>query len=201
MIAFRGVALLSFGVGVYAVVGYAFWPVGALVHPDMRASFEAHSLGVRLHAFCAAFALLLGPLQFMPGVRATHPAIHRLCGRLYLAVGVGVGGISGLYISAFAFGGFVSSAGFALLALAWLYTGIRAYVAVRSRAIGAHRRWMTRNYALAFAAVTLRIYVGLGMAAGGSFETIYPWIAWLCWLPNIALAEHLLRRTASPTGS
>jgi len=195
MIVFRCIALLSFGVAVYAIVGYACWPVGALVEPDMRASFETHALGIRIHAFCAALALLLGPLQFMSKLRARHPAVHRLCGRLYLLVGVGGGGLSGLHVAAFAYGGPAAQGGFTSLALAWLYTGTRAYTAVRRLDIESHRRWMMRNYALSFAAVTLRIYVGIGMAAGGSLGAIYPWIAWLCWIPNLVLVEYAIQRS------
>lgn len=47
--------------------------------------------------------------------------------------------------------------GLAGLALAWLYTGLRAYLAIRARDIAAHRCWMVRNFALAFASVTLRL--------------------------------------------
>jgi hypothetical protein len=53
---------------------------------------------------------------------------------------------------------------------------------------------MTRNYALAFAAVTLRLYVPLSIAAGGEFEQVYAPIAWLCWVPNLLAAEFLVRR-------
>ncbi len=38
-----------------------------------------------------------------------------------------IGGLSGLYISQFAYGGVVDKAGFATLATCWLYTGLRAY--------------------------------------------------------------------------
>lgn len=54
---------------------------------------------------------------------------------------------------------------------------------------------MTRNYALTFAAVTLRIYMGLFFAVGLDFEEFYPSLAWLCWVPNLILVEWwLLRR-------
>jgi hypothetical protein len=61
---------------------------------------------------------------------------------------------------------------------------------------------MTRSYALTFAAVTLRLYLALAIAAGAVF-TAYPYIAWLCWLPNLAVAELLIRfrpALANPIG-
>jgi len=46
---------------------------------------------------------------------------------LSLGVGVLVGGLAGLVMAAHGFDGLASRLGFAALALAWLYTGARAY--------------------------------------------------------------------------
>ena len=187
------ICLLSIGVAVYALVSYALFPLGASVHPDMRATFELHRIGIYSHVFAAAVALLLGPLQFSRRLRTAHPALHRVSGRIYLVAGVCVGGLAGLYMAMFAYGGIVSSIGFALLALAWLYTGARAYAAARARQFRAHRAWMVRNFALAFAAVTLRIELGLAFSAGLPFESVYPLVAWVSWVPNLVAAEMFLR--------
>ena len=95
-----------------------------------------------------------------------------------------------------AFGGLPARLGFGVLALLWLYTGYRAYRAIRARDIAAHRRWMVRNFALTFAAVMLRLYLPSAMASGMAFELAYPVIAWLCWVPNLVVAEWIIRRTA-----
>ena len=79
--------------------------------------------------------------------------------------------------------------GFATLALCWLYTGLRAFLAIRRRAIEDHRRWMVRNFALTFAAVMLRIYIPASILAGVDFAVAYPFIAWLCWVPNVVIAQ------------
>ena len=111
---------------------------------------------------------------------------------MYLGAGVLVGGVSGLYLSWFAFGGPVARLGFATLAVGWLYTGARAYVAIRNRRIDEHRRWMVRNFALAFAAVMLRLYVPASVVAGADFGVAYSVIAWLCWVPNLIVAEAIV---------
>jgi hypothetical protein len=193
---FALLTLLSFSVALYALLAYGALPVGALVHPSMRANFEIHRLGIYTHIFASSLALLLGPAQFLQGLRTRRPALHRWLGRLYLGVGVLFGGLGGLYMSRYAFGGAVSTGGFGLLALAWLYTGVQAYRAARARHFAAHRVWMVHNSALSLAAVTLRMYLGLGLAAGLPFERIYPVIAWLCWLPNLLVAQLLVRREA-----
>jgi uncharacterized membrane protein len=182
---------LALGVAGYAVVGYGVMPLGSLVHPDMKADFAAHPVGVYCHVFASAVALLLGPFQFSARLRRARLHLHRWMGRIYLGVGVLIGGLSGLYLAPFAFGGPVARLGFAALALCWLYSGWRAYCAIRRGLIDEHRKWMVRNFSLAFAAVTLRLYLPASIVAGVDFAIAYPVIAWLCWLPNLLAAEWL----------
>jgi hypothetical protein len=46
-----------------------------------------------------------------------------------------------------------------------------------------------RNFALTFAAVTLRIYLPLSNVVGIDFDVAYPVIAWIAWVPNLLVAE------------
>jgi len=186
--------VLSISVSVYALVVYGFLPFGSLVYPDIRASFELHPGVVYLHVFGAMVALALGPFQFSPRLRISRPHLHRWCGRAYLGAGVLIGGLAGFYMAFFAFGGLASRLGFACLAVAWLYTGFRAYQAIRARDVAAHRRWMLRNFALTFGAVMLRLWVPASVMSGIPFEQAYPVIAWLCWVPNLLLAELIIRQ-------
>jgi uncharacterized membrane protein len=189
---------LSLGVAAYAAVGYGLMPIGALVHPDMKGGFVAHPVGVYLHVFAAAVALLLGPFQFSARLRRTRTQLHRWMGRLYLGVGVSLGGLSGLYIAQFAYGGITARLGFGLLAVCWLYTGARAYLAIRGRAVDEHRKWMVRNFSLGFAAVMLRLYIPASVVAGIDFAVAYPVIAWLCWLPNLLVAAAINNASKTP---
>lgn len=188
--------LFSIGVAGYAVFAYGVLPLGSLVHPDMKASFLAHPVGIYTHAFASVVALALGPFQFSVGLRQKRITVHRWLGRAYLSVGVLVGGLSGIYMAQYAFGGPVARFGFALLASLWLYTGVRAYLAVRRGAIGEHRKWMVRNFALTFAAVMLRLYFPVAIAAGFDFAAAYAVIAWLCWVPNVIFAERCYNRVS-----
>ena len=187
--------ILSLGVAGYAVGVYGFLPLGVALHPDMRAAFEAHRTGVYAHIFASAVALVLGPMQFSARLRAARPRLHRWLGRLYLGVGVMVGGGAGLFLAFNAFGGLVARLGFGCLAALWLYSGFRAYRAIRARDVAAHRRWMVRNFALTFAAVTLRLWLPASMVLGIPFQNAYPVIAWLCWIPNLLLAELAFNQT------
>jgi uncharacterized membrane protein len=193
---FIALSVLSLGVVGYAVAVYALLPLGAAVHPDMRTTFEAHArLAIYAHVFASAVALALGPFQFVTRLRATHSGLHRWSGRLYLGLGVLVGGIAGLFVAFSAFGGPLARVGFVCLAVAWLVSGIKAYQAIRSQDVVSHRRWMVRNFALTFAAVTLRFWLPGMIVSGVSMDVAYPVVAWLCWVPNVLIAELLFNKS------
>ncbi|MBR7801744.1 DUF2306 domain-containing protein [Undibacterium fentianense] len=189
--------LSSVAIAAYAVVAYAAFPLGSLVHPDMRTNFEQHRAIVYTHIFASCLALLIGPFQFSTQLRAIFPIWHRRLGKIYLCLGVLLGGVSGLVMANTAYGGIASNLGFGILALLWLYTGLSAYRSIRIGDINAHQRWMIRNFALSLAALSLRIYLPLILIFGLSFSFWYPIISWLCWVPNLIIAEWLFNRSLS----
>lgn len=188
--------LASWGVVGYAIVAYGTKPAGATVHPEMMKAFQANLPVVYAHVFGSAVALILGPLQFSKRLRAKAPAVHRVLGRAYLFLGVGVGGVAGLWMSTFAYGGLTGRLAFATLAVLWLVSAALALRAILRRDIAAHKRWMIRNFAMTFAAVTLRIMLGTSFALDLPFGVAYPVIAWICWPPNLLVAEWIIRRSA-----
>jgi uncharacterized membrane protein len=186
--------LLILIVAAKAIYYYGFTPLTTAAPPPFVANYQGHKFGLYAHIFAAVLALLLGPLQFWTRLRLQYRQLHRLMGRAYLGLGVLVGGLSGLYMSQFAFGGPAVKFGFAALAVAWLYTGFKAYQSIRAGEIAQHRAWMVRNFSLTLAAVSLRVYLPLSMMAGVQFGTAYAIIAWLCWVPNLLLAELVWNR-------
>jgi hypothetical protein len=147
-----------------------------------------------LHIVTSAVALAAGALQFSARVRATAIESHRWVGRLYV-IGVLLGGLSGLVLATRAQGGLPARVGFAFLAVLWLGTTTMGFVRIRAGRVADHRPWMIRSYALVLAAVTLRIYMPLSAIAGLPFESAYPAVAWLCWVPNLIVAEWLIDRS------
>jgi uncharacterized membrane protein len=151
------------------------------------------------HIFLGGLALITGFSQFFPRLRKKRLNLHKILGKIYL-LSVLLSGSAGLLIAYFATGGIIPAMGFAMLAILWLYTSVNAYTSIRQKNITAHQKWMIRSYALCFAAVSLRIYLPtfIGLL-GMSFISAYKIIAWLCWVPNIILAEWLIvRRVHSP---
>ena len=149
------------------------------------------------HVVFAPVALALVPFQLWQGLRNRRPIVHRVLGRLY-GLAILISGASGLWLAATTMAGPVAAFGFGLLAVLWLgTTGRGISLAIRGDRV-AHRRWMIRSIALTLAAVTLRIQIPMGMMLDIPFDTAYPAIAWLCWVPNLIVAEMIVRWPRRP---
>ena len=145
-----------------------------------------------IHIAGAATALLVGPVQFIPWIRVRRRRLHRWLGWTYV-VGCLIGAVGGFIIAFGSTAGPIATGGFASLAVIWLITNIQGWLAARERRFEAHRAWMIRSLALTFAAVTLRLYLPLPPMAGISFVDGYRAISYLCWIPNLILAELYIR--------
>ncbi|MBO8164633.1 MAG: DUF2306 domain-containing protein [Brevibacillus sp.] len=193
------VASFSFLTGGYFIAVYSFSgqpsPMIATKLSLGEVLDQTWYLFLYIHVFCSSLAILTGPLQFVGRLRTRLPRLHRRLGLLYM-LGVGTGGLSGLYLSFFATGGWLAATGFASLSLLWLWTAWQGMQHIRSASIQDHRKWMIRNFSLTCAAITLRVYLPLSMIIFGlaAYETYYAWIAWLCWVPNLCAAEWYIRR-------
>ncbi len=146
-----------------------------------------------LHIWGASAALALGAVQFFAGFRAKYPVVHRWIGRSY-AVSILIAGVAGFVVALGVAGGPVAGVGFALLAIFWIGVTFNAVRLARARRIAEHKRWMIRSFALTFAAVTLRLYLLGFMGAGFSYTEASVYLAWMCWVPNLIVAEWFLRR-------
>ena len=83
--------------------------------------------------------------------------------------------------------------GCALLAVSWLAVTARGIWLARKGDIARHRQWMIRSFALTFAAVTLRLQLPVLFLLGMNYETASNVIGWTCWVPNLIVAEWLIR--------
>lgn len=180
----------------YAVAGYALFLVAIGFALDGGPHADNHLPWVlHVHIAVSAFALLTGPTQFRRRMHATHPGLHRLLGRVYVASCV-AGGLTGLVSATMTAYGFAAGLGLALLAVLWVASTVLALRFIVRGDVRRHREWMIRSFALTFAAVTLRVYLGLTSAAGLPILVGYPIAVWLSWVPNLAAAQWWIRRTA-----
>lgn len=214
---FRGswivMTLLAVSVTVFAAGPYLSMNREASAIPINPNAF-LHYAGLVAHAVTGGVALLIGPFQFLHWLRARKPALHRALGRVYI-VAVLLGASMALYSALVSTAGFVAQLGFGVLAILWLYSVLRALAAIRAGRIQEHRLWMTRNFALTFAAVVLRVWLGAGIAVlvvNGSFDgnvsgnPVYTSAAWISWVAPLLVTEWFIvprilgRSTGAGTG-
>jgi uncharacterized membrane protein len=154
-----------------------------------------------LHIAGGGVALLLSPVQFIARLRERAPRVHRANGRVVL-VAIGVGGLSGLVLAPLNVAGPIGVAGFGALAALWVTFATLGFRAIRRGDVTTHRRWMVRTFALTYAAVTLRLWLGIlitAMAVSGvdpdvAFDRAYLVVPFLAWVPNLLVAQWWLAR-------
>ena len=198
------------------VVGYALVTYGPLdptaSRVGLRPGLGWHFPLLLAHIFAGVVALTLGPLQLVRRLRR-RPLVHRYLGRAYLFAGVFPASVAGVGVALLTTAGPVAAAGLAVGDLLWFGTAVLGYRAARARRYRDHERWMLRNLALTFAAVTFRGWLGLSIAVqlpwlgsayngdfGRLFHTAYSATTWCAFIPNIAVVSLYLRaRSRTPS--
>lgn len=185
-----------------AAVSYRFLALGLeAAFPSMLGHIADLNLVFLLHVSASPIALVFGLFQFLPKLRKARPAVHRWSGRIY-ALAVLVGGLAGLIMAMGSLDRPAAAVGFGVLAVLWLGTTAQAVRLAMAGRIAEHRRWMIRSYALTFAAVTLRLALPFFFILGGmDYAETSNYVAWLCWVPNLLVAEWYLRRVRACTRS
>jgi uncharacterized membrane protein len=177
-----------------AVASYAVAMVFAAEFrpPLVRALFAERPVATFAHFMGGAIAIVAGAFQLNSRLRTRFIHAHRWLGRSYVLAVVG-GGIAAFALALHSFGGLIAQAGFGALAACWIGSTLNAYRHIRQGDLSAHRSWMIRSYALTLAAVTLRLYLPSSQLAAIPMSAAYPAISWLCWVPNLLVAEWFVR--------
>jgi len=143
---------------------------GALSSPrnpaaDLDAHFASERALVLTHILPAMLFMILGPLQFVRGLRSRHPEVHRWSGRVFLAASAVVG-ISGLKLAfGKTVGGLDEKAAIMLFGTFFLISLAKALWHALRREFAQHREWMIRGYAIGLAVAAIRPIMGTFFAA------------------------------------
>lgn len=142
------------------------------------------------HIWGSSIILLCGFFQFTRIVY-DNKKLHSLLGKIYV-FGVLFFAAPGAYVMTFFIhrgrGAFIS---FLLQNTLWIVFTALAWAAIKKGRLDGHIRMMHRSYAMAFAAITLRLYIWMFSLFGNgvSFSHNYVIIAFLSWVPNLLLVE------------
>lgn len=148
-----------------------------------------------VHVYSAIFVLLAGFTQFNTRILVKYPKIHRWLGYLYVSLVLLLASPSGIFIGWFANGGLIAKTSFIILGVLWFWFTLKATLLILKRKITVHKQFMYRSFALAASAVTLRLWkVILVYLFQPAPMDVYQIIAWLGWIPNLLIAEWLIKK-------
>ncbi len=148
-----------------------------------------------IHISTSLLVLIFGIFQFIPFLLFRWPNIHRLIGKIYVVLVACLSAPSGFIMGIYANGGIWAKTSFCIISLLWFIFTLKAYLTIKNKNIDAHIDFMIRSYALTLTAITLRMYV---VVLPHFFilhsREMYALISWLSWIPNLLLAEFLIRK-------
>lgn len=137
---------------------------GMLPEHPYDAGFASRPVLTFLHIVPGFLFMVLGPLQFVPGIRSRYLNVHRWFGRIYLVAAV-VAGLTALLMGfLIAFGGPNETVAVTFFSVIFLYSLGRAFLHIRRREVAAHREWMIRAFAVGLGVATMRPVVALFFA-------------------------------------
>jgi uncharacterized membrane protein len=171
---------------------------------DLDAGFARHPLLTLAHILPGLVFVLLGPFQFMAGLRKRRPVLHRWMGRIFLVDALVVG-ITALIMSPqMAIGGALESAATFTFGVVFLFALGKAFAAIRGRRVAEHRRWMIRGYAIGLAVAAVRPIVGVFFATSRlthfTPHDFFGIAFWLGFILSVVAAELWIRLGIAPAG-
>lgn len=148
-----------------------------------------------IHVFSSLFVLMAGLTQFSSTIRSRFGRAHRWLGRAYVINILLITGPAGLFMSFYANGGISSRTAFTVLSCLWWYVTYTAWWSVLHKDFVGHQHFMLRSFALTLSAVTLRLWkMGLASYFDIPPMDLYRIVAWLGFVPNILIAELMIRK-------
>lgn len=190
-----------------AAIAYFFVrdvPPYATYTPDSYGSYWATRGYLIPHVVGAGVAILVGLSQFSTTMRQRWPAIHRLCGRVYVTACV-IGAPAAMFLATKSDCQTCKPA-LGSLAVYWLVTTLVAFYFARHRTFATHRAFMIRSYV----AMNVFVLVRIGYEIAGTriedmsvrtmvefgtvLGTLFLVEAYLAWGSEIRLGNSIVRK-------
>lgn len=169
---------------------------GTLPADPADVHYVKHVLMISLHIIPGLCFLILGPLQFVPTIRARWPKFHRWSGRIFIASGL-VTAVTAVAMNIVfpPVGGLFKSIAVYIFSVAQIVTLIVALRAILHRDIPRHRAWMIRAFAIGLSVSTMRIFfIPAYILYGIPNDFTIALGMWVGFVVNVLAAEFILWR-------
>jgi len=196
------------GIGLATVVRRVLLLTGVIrsINPSGGAPFDSgfgqHPVVTLIHILPGVLFMLLGPLQFMPGIRNRYTNFHRVSGYVFIFSSYLVG-ISALCLPFVMspIGGVNEAAASLLYGCFFLIALSLAWRAILLKNLALHRRWMIRAFSIGLGISTVRPIMGLFFAFSGLPPQVFFGTAfWIGFTLHLVVAEVWINLTSPVRG-
>ena len=169
--------------------------VGFLLFKQDYLDIKIWRIAFYTHVFSSVLCLCAGFTQFSHYVLKHHKKLHRFIGKMYAYNVMLINFPAGMIMAFYANGHLPSKIAFIILDSLWFLFTYKAVLAIKTKDIKAHQRFMIRSYALTCSAITLRMWK---LILSGTFnidlQVLYMIDAWMGFVPNLLFAEWLISK-------
>ena len=150
-----------------------------------------------IHIFSSVPVLFFGAFLFSERILKRFSKVHRMLGKGYVGLVLGLSAPTGMVLAFHANGGWPVQLSFLLATPLWWYFTWRGLKTAISLDFVSHRKWMIRSYAMAFSAITLRasqVFFSAFNLVSPDYQ--YMVVSWVSWVLNLFIVEIYLRKPA-----
>ena len=152
--------------------------------------FRSHPVSRLTHMILGIVFVLMVPLQLVPRIRARHPRLHRVLGRIALACSVPLIVTGWIFAFRFTYTGFAEQVPTVTFSLIYVWLVAMAVRSIRNGDVGRHREWMIRAFAMMMGISGTRVWFYLFLKATDYPSTeFFASIFWLGMGVNLLIAE------------
>jgi uncharacterized membrane protein YfcA len=155
--------------------------------------FRNHPTLLYFHAAGMGTALAIGAFQFVPAIRRRWLRVHQSVGVVYMAaalIGSLSGGIFAITLPAEpGMPAVVAIVGVASTTFCFTAMGL---LRLMQGDFEHHGEWMIRSFSQTLSGTTLRIMIVTLDLAGLPWHENYMIALWMCWVPNLIVAELII---------
>ena len=162
--------------------------------PEQMPRYNEHWFASVLHIIPGALLVILAPIQLSARIRNTKPGLHRFTGRVFILIAIPMT-LSAMYLAwTIPFGGDLEKYSFPLMAVGFLFALGCGIYQIRQGNRAAHRLWMSRMLAIAYAPITMRLILLIITSFGVDGQKIFAEAMWLGLGINWVLVHLWIRR-------
>ncbi|MEB7885635.1 DUF2306 domain-containing protein [Serratia fonticola] len=163
-------------------------------------AYIKHNYMTYLHLVTGIVIYLLGPVQFLAGVRRQWPKIHKWSGYIFF-VTVIVAGITGILMGfLFPVGGTSETSSSLIFSVIMIFCALRSIQMILNKKVELHRQWMIRSYMISLGPATMHAIIPFFIQLGGKdIGEALALSLWIGFTIQLILAEVWIHHS-SPSG-